>query len=570
MKKEKKTRGQLISELAKLRQRIAELEKTEAEHKLTEQTLRESKELFEKTFISQLAALFILDANNPPKILDCNPSTTRVFGHSRKEMLGRTTDFLHVDKRRRRKFQDNLYPTIAKRGFFHLPEFEMKRKDGTVFPTEHTVVSLEDEQGKRIGWVSVVSDISERKRAEEALLEGEEKYSNLFHYSNDAIFVHDLEGNLLDVNQRALDHFGYSKSEISSIKVPDLHPPEAFEKSRSAFETITRKEFVNFEIAFKKKSGEVFDAEVSSSLFEIGEQKVIQGIVRDITERKLMEKALRESVENFRALAENANDGILIAAGEEGVNVYANKRAAEITGHSVAELLRIGLRELVAPDEIKKVAERYKRRLMGKKVLSQYETKLVRKSREIFPVELSSARSFWKGEPASIVIIRDITKRRRREKALRESEAELLEKSGHLEEVNAALKVLLKRREEDKEELGENVVSNVRQLVFPYFEKLKKSRLDPRQTTLVDILESNVKEIVSPFATKLSSKFLNLTPAEIKIAGLVRDGRTTKEIAALLRLSENTIVFHRYNIRRKLGLKRKKANLRSYLRSLHQ
>ncbi len=292
--------------------------------------------------------------------------------------------------------------------------------------------------------------------------------------------------------------------------------------------------------------------------------------IRDVTDLIEMEKVLRQSEENFRALAENANDGILIAAGEEGVNVYANKRAAEITGYSVAELLGIGLRELVAPDEIKKIARIFKRRLKGENVPGQYETALVRKSGEIFSVELSSARSVWKGEATSIVIIRDITKRKRREEALREREAELLEKSGHLEEVNAALKVLLKRREEDKEELGENVVSNVRGLVFPYLEKLKKSRLDPRQTTLVDILESNVKEIVSPFVTKLSSKFLNLTPAEIKIAGLVRDGRTTKEIAALLRLSENTIVFHRYNIRRKLGLKRKKANLRSYLQSLHQ
>ena len=79
-----------------------------------------------------------------------------------------------------------------------------------------------------------------------------------------------------------------------------------------------------------------------------------------------------------------------------------------------------------------------------------------------------------------------------------------------------------------------------------------------------------MNEIVSPFVTKLSSKFMNLTPTEIKVASLIRDGRTTKEIAALLRLSENTIVFHRHNIRSKLHLKNKKVNLRSYLKSLRK
>ncbi|NIW13442.1 MAG: PAS domain S-box protein, partial [Candidatus Thorarchaeota archaeon] len=93
----------------------------------------------------------------------------------RKEMLGSKADFLHVDQSKLRDFQMHLYPAIAEQGFFHLPDFSMKRKDGTVFPTEHTVVSLEDEHGKRIGWVSVVRDISERKVAEDALKESEKE-----------------------------------------------------------------------------------------------------------------------------------------------------------------------------------------------------------------------------------------------------------------------------------------------------------------------------------------------------------------------------------------------------------
>ena len=149
-----------------------------------------------------------------------------------------------------------------------------------------------------------------------------------------------------------------------------------------------------------------------------------------------------------------------------------------------------------------------------------------------------------------------------------QSKAELLKKSRHLEEVNAALNILLKRREEDKNDFEENILANVKELILPYVEKLKNSRLHSEQMTLVGILESNMKEIFSPFVTKLSSRFLSLTPSEIKVASLIKDGKTSKEIAALLLASENTIRSHRFHIRSKLDLKNRKVNLRSYLRSI--
>ena len=129
---------------------------------------------------------------------------------------------------------------------------------------------------------------------EEELQQSEEKFSNLFQQSNDAIFLHDLEGNIIDVNEKTLKLFGYTKSEMLSTKIPILHPPEMLKASENAFERIAKDGFVNFEIEFKKKDGKTFPADVSSSLFTIGGKKVIQGIVRDITERKQAEQALRQ------------------------------------------------------------------------------------------------------------------------------------------------------------------------------------------------------------------------------------------------------------------------------------
>jgi PAS domain S-box-containing protein len=161
-----------------------------------------------------------------------------------------------------------------------------------------------------------------------------------------------------------------------------------------------------------------------------------------------------------------------------------------------------------------------------------------------------------------------ITEHKRAEEAIYEREETLKAQAHELEEMNTALKVLLKQRGEDKAELEEKVLSNVEELVLPYVEMLKKSRLGAEQMTYVSILESNLTGIVSPFLRKLSSKYLSLTPQEIQIADLIKLGNTTKQIAGLLKVSTRAVEFHRGNMRRKLGLKNKKANLRSYLISI--
>jgi DNA-binding NarL/FixJ family response regulator len=130
-----------------------------------------------------------------------------------------------------------------------------------------------------------------------------------------------------------------------------------------------------------------------------------------------------------------------------------------------------------------------------------------------------------------------------------------------LKEANAALKVLLKQRDQDKIELEEKVLLNVNQLIIPYLGKLKRRKLDAKQKAYAEILESNLNEIVSPLARSLSSKFLRLSQTELEVASLVQQGQTTKQIAETMNLAESTIDLHRNNIRSKLGVKNKKINL---------
>ncbi len=167
---------------------------------------------------------------------------------------------------------------------------------------------------------------------------------------------------------------------------------------------------------------------------------------------------------------------------------------------------------------------------------------------------------------------RDISDRVRMEEALQKANDELekrvKERTLELEESNTALKVLLKQREQDQRELEENILSNIKHLILPYIEKLKKNRSMSEDLVYLNTLESNLKEIVSPFSSRLSFQYLDFTPKEILVANLIKDGKQDKDIMEILNISLETVKSHRQNIRKKLTIYGKRTNLRTKLLSL--
>ena len=288
----------------------------------------------------------------------------------------------------------------------------------------------------------------------------------------------------------------------------------------------------------------------------------------DITDRKQAEKALRESEEKYKTQFEEALDAIIVSEAETGILVDCNHAASVLVGRAKSEIIGKHQRILHPSEAVEGEFSMTYTKHLGNKEGQVLETQIITKDGEIREVAIKANLFEIKGKRFMQGIFRDITERKRSEKALQEREAELESKSIHLQEVNTALKVLLKQREEDRSDLEEKVLSNVKQLVSPHLQRLKHSGLDTNQKPLVSILESNLDNIISPFTSKLSSKSAGLTPMEIRTADLVKEGKTNKEIGDILCLSPNTVKFHRYNLRAKLGLKNKKINLRSHLLSL--
>lgn len=154
-------------------------------------------------------------------------------------------------------------------------------------------------------------------------------------------------------------------------------------------------------------------------------------------------------------------------------------------------------------------------------------------------------------------IIKDISKKKRGKPSV----------GDEVEEAKAALRFLLKEGAAQLAELKEEMFNKLANQILPHVEALKDGRLNPEQQVYAELLESNVRKLANPLARRISDPMYRLSPNEIKIAGLIRDGKTNKEMGKIMRRSKSTILTHRHHIRVKLGLKKKKVNLRSYLRS---
>jgi len=297
------------------------------------------------------------------------------------------------------------------------------------------------------------------------------------------------------------------------------------------------------------------------------EQRVKE-LEEKLAKLKHTEEALREDHALYRAVLEDQTD-LICRFTADGTLTYVNEVYCRYFDKKPEELIGHKFKPLIPREDHGKVEEHFTLFSPENDVLS-HEHRVIPPNGEIRWQRWTNRAIYdVHGNLAEFQSVgRDVSDRKHAEEALKKKEAELGVKAKNLEEVNTALRVLLKEREKDRTDIEERILSNVKDLILPYLERLRKTSLGTGQISCVDILESNLKEIVSPFSQKLSSKYLGLTPTEIRVANLVKDGKTTKEIAEIFNLSGKTIEAHRDNIRKKLGIKHKKANLRTYLSSL--
>ena len=292
----------------------------------------------------------------------------------------------------------------------------------------------------------------------------------------------------------------------------------------------------------------------------------------EIKARGLIEEQLRQSDNRFRLALDSSSNGVWDCNVVTGENYYGENWYRTL-GYENDRAP--ALENLLHPDDRERAAVQFEDHVLGK--THRYEAEYrVRNKTGGWQWILSRGQAVMRdkdGRALRIIgTLTDITRLKEVEAELIHSQAELeqrvQERTAELYESNIALKVVLKKREEDQTVLADQVLSNTAQLVGPFLDRLQECRLTEKQQVLVDIIRANISELTSPFAKNFSNRLFRLTPAEIQVANLVKLGKRTKEIAEIMHLSPGTISIHRKNIRKKLDLTNQKTNLQTIL-SIH-
>ena len=413
--------------------------------------------------------------------------------------------------------------------------------------------------------------LNEHTRTEAALRESEERYRRLFEDDLTGDYIATPGGTLIACNPAFVSIFKFSdRQEALTTQMPSLYP-DAHEHELFVNTLRAKKKLEYYECVRRRRDGVLIHVvENAVGVFdERGELTHIRGYLFDNTARKMAEQALVEAEKRYRTLIEFLPDAVLVSDGD--IIRFANPAAAKLVGAShPEELINRSLLDFFPPEFQPQIAERTERAIQDGLSSPPEQRKIVRLDAQPVDVETAVTPFSFDGQQCVLRVNRDITARVQAEEAVLKKDHEISLQLKKIEKLNAALTTLLEHREQEGKQRMESVRATLEKLVLPYLESLKGTRLDEEQRILIEVMESNLSNIASSFARQLSSWKTKLTPTEIRVADLLRLGKRTKEIAALLKVSPSAVAFHRHNIRTKLGLAKTSTNLISYLRLVEE
>jgi len=416
----------------------------------------------------------------------------------------------------------------------------------------------------------LLEEIEKHNLTEEALRKSEERFRSVFDYIGVGIALISPDMEILTMNPQMGKWFPGVDTNLKPLCYQAFNdPPRETVCSYCPTCKTLQDGQVHESVADTPSGHEIRHYRIIASPLKDKTGGIVAAIemVNDITESVRTQQKLLESEIRYRTVFETTGTAMLII-NEDMTIAFMNQEFEKQSGYAKSEIE--GLRtwmDFMMPDDIKRMKKYHRvRRVNPDAAPSGYECRSRDKAGCIRDIFLNVA--MIPGTTMSVASLMDISERKQAMEELKKRERDLAAESHRLHEMNTALKVLLRQREEDRQEMEKKVISNIRKLVLPYVEKLNHTSMSPVQAGYVDVIATNLKNVVSPFLRTLTAVHMDFTPREIEVANLVREGKTAKEIASLLNLSIRSIEFHKDNIRKKLGLSNKKINLRTHLMAL--
>ncbi|MCK5256221.1 MAG: PAS domain S-box protein, partial [Deltaproteobacteria bacterium] len=389
------------------------------ERKKAEKELKEGKDFLESIIEGSRDGIAIADEKG--YIISVNTALEKMCNFSKEELIGKHASTLTIeDKDLREKIRKKVGELFEKGFTFY--EAKHNVGEGDFIDVECSLSMIKDEKGDYIAGVSIIRDITERKKIEKEIREVRDFLENIFKTSVDGIMVTDAQSYITMVNEAVEKMLGYSKGELVGKHTMELTPERMEDKERT-------KEFVSklsvegvirgFEHTWVRKDRGLVDFEINVALLKDTEGNTTGsvGSIRDITDRKRAEKTLRKSEEKYHKLIEHANDAI-ISVNKDGVIMGFNKRAEEMFGYSREEMFGKPGHLLAPPykrENQRKMLEKFKAGKLSDIDKNILEGKGLKKDGQEFPAEFSSYILEFDGEQIATTILRDVTERKQAE-----------------------------------------------------------------------------------------------------------------------------------------------------------
>ncbi|MDD5082035.1 MAG: PAS domain S-box protein [Dehalococcoidales bacterium] len=392
----------------------------------TIEALRQSEEKYRSLVEDAHAGVATIDRKG--KITFVNKAMAQITGYTGREIRGKQfTSFLYPKDKERIKplLQEALYGSGNK----HHLELRAVHKKGQIIYLYASLTPIKEE-GETIGFNAAVTDITERKQAEEALRQSERHYRLLAENTKDVIWTVDLDMHLTFITPSVTSLLGYTVEEALAKKMVEVFTPASFDRAMEAFyeemsaetrssENPSRSRAMEIELV--RKDGSTVPVEIKCGFLRSPDGKPAEILVtaRDITGHRQIEKQLRQSETKYVTLVEQGNDGIIIL--QDGVVKFANSQIMETTGFTAQSTIGRAFIDFVAPKYKQLVIDRYRQRLAGHETPNRYEIEILTLKGASIPVEINASVIEYEGKPADMAIIRDITDRKRTEEALRQT-----------------------------------------------------------------------------------------------------------------------------------------------------
>lgn len=594
---------------------LHELQVHQVELEMQNDELRNARLLLEKSRddylnLYELAPVSFLTVNTKGIIAKANMSAAALLNVERHFLLNSSfLKFLTPEERGRFCL---LQKKVCASGRLEHCEMTLQVKDKKILPVRLEMFSLHHEEKNELHFLMAVIDISQHKQVEQNLEEvirertrelaetnqllqreienhkhterilqdKEKKFRTVADYTCNWEFWIGPDKRWLYNSPACEKISGYERGEF--MVNPDLFfaiiHPEDRGRVRDCLETdlcSERLEPLEFRIVSKDGQERWVEHCCQSVYDEVGLFMGRRASNRDITQRKQVEAQLRESEKRFRLALDAASDGLwdrnlLANTVHYGANWY------KILGYTEEDAQQgtITWENLLHPEDAERAKAEVQDYIAGRSRNLRLEFRLRNKKGEWQWILSKGKIVEWDEDSRPLRLVgthTDITDRKIMELALQQQREKLEEtvrqRTAELEEINTTLNVLLRKRDKDKETLEAKITENISDLIDPYFEKLKGSPLTPWQNELVHILQESIHQLTSPFIRNMGGKLHNLSPMEMQVANLVKGGKSSKEIAEVLKISCGTVNIHRKNIRKKIGVDNQKTNLQTTLQS---